>query len=123
MKPQTVIRQTLTPPLVYFLVYIFNTTGPEIVSEQHIAISISAPTTESVLFHSQEELDQTVPAVQPHSVGAEGHVSRGKFPRRHLQGDQDRGRGLLEAFIWQQVSQQARETFVLFRVGAFSVNS
>lgn len=30
-------------------------------------------------FNSQEELDQTVPAIQSHSLGAEGLVSRGVF--------------------------------------------
>lgn len=31
------------------------------------------------LFHSQEKLDQTVSAVQPHAVGDEGLVSRWIF--------------------------------------------
>lgn len=79
MRAHTVIQSNLS--LCSFM-YVFKTTGPEhiVIYEQHVPFSISATTTESLLFHSQEELDQAVLAVQPHALGAEGHVSGGRFP-------------------------------------------
>lgn len=59
-----------------------------------IFISVSANTSVFdyyFFFFSQEEFDQTVVAVQSHSVGAQGHFSRGVFLGRHLQDDQVRG--------------------------------
>lgn len=74
------------------------------ISEQCVSISILRNDKWKSVFHSQEELDQTVLAVQSHSLGAEGLVSSRKFSWWHLQGVQDRGWGVLEAFIWQEVS-------------------
>lgn len=79
MSAQTVIQSNLS--LCSFM-YILNSTGSEhiVIYEQPVPVSISATTAESLLFHSQEELDQAVLAVQPHALGVEGYVSGGRFP-------------------------------------------
>lgn len=68
-------------------------------------------------YNFQEELDQTVLTVQPHSVGDEGHVSGGFISGQHLQGEQGRGWQVLEAVLWKQVCGELfhnEKSFVVF---------
>lgn len=76
MRAQTVIITSKLSPLSLCVFVHFQKT---FTSKVYLFLFLPPQLKVCCVSHSQEELDQTLLAVQSHSLGAEGHVPGGMF--------------------------------------------